>query len=104
MTISIQGQEVQDHVSHQLSPFGKGFHIRPWVLKILNVPIWIGIFHEEVNPHNMGVEESGSGEHLSIDVDMEGGADVKMERVVLLQQETWSWWTPMRVSTMPLWL
>lgn len=31
----------------------------------------------------MGVEESGSGEHLSIDVDMDGGAYVKMERVVL---------------------
>jgi hypothetical protein len=24
----------------------------------LDVPIWIGIFHEEVNPHNMGVEET----------------------------------------------
>ncbi len=31
----------------------------------------------------MGVEESGSGEHLSIDVDMDGGAYVKMECVVL---------------------
>jgi hypothetical protein len=36
-----------------------------------------------MNPHNMGVEESGSGEHLSIDVDMDGGAYVKMEHVVL---------------------
>lgn len=37
----------------------------------------------EVNFHNMGVEESGSGEHLSIDVEMDGGTDIKMERVTL---------------------
>jgi hypothetical protein len=31
----------------------------------------------------MGVEESGNKEHFSTNVDMDGGKDIKMERIVL---------------------
>jgi hypothetical protein len=31
----------------------------------------------------MGVKESGNEEHFSTNVDMDGGKDVKMERIVL---------------------
>ncbi len=33
---------------------------------------------KEVNLHDMGVKENGSEEHLSIDVDMDGGTNIKM--------------------------
>jgi hypothetical protein len=37
----------------------------------------------KVNPHNMGVGESGNEKHFSTNVEMDDGKDVKMERIVL---------------------
>ncbi len=36
-----------------------------------------------MNSHNIAAGNSDSGEHLSIDVNMDGGVDVKMECVVV---------------------
>jgi hypothetical protein len=49
----------------------------------------------------MGAEENGSKEHLSIDVDMDGGINVEMNTLFYPQQETWSWWTLMKVLMTP---
>ncbi len=82
MAIDMQGQEVGDCASHQLSPSKEDFHIQPWIIKILDLPIRTKNYPREVNPH-MGVEESGNKEHFSTNVDMDGGKDIKMERIVL---------------------
>jgi hypothetical protein len=37
MAIDIQGQEAKDATLHPFSPFMKGFHIYPWVIKIQDV-------------------------------------------------------------------
>jgi len=68
------------------------------------VPIWIGIPPRVMNVHEMGAKESGSKEHLSTNVDMDDGVDVKWNVLFYPQQETWSCWMPMRVSMMLLWL
>jgi len=55
----------------------------------------------DVNLHDMGVKKNGSREHLSINVDMDGGINVKMNALFGPQQETWSWWTLMKVLMTP---
>jgi hypothetical protein len=37
IAIDMQGQEAKDVTLHPFSPFMKGFHIYPWVIKIQNV-------------------------------------------------------------------
>ncbi len=88
MAIDMQGQKVEHATLHPFSPFMKGFHIYPWVIKIQDVQPtnnWTGISFEEIDLHNMvPTREGGNKEHLSIDVDMDGGMDVKMDYLVLL--------------------
>jgi hypothetical protein len=37
MAIDMQGQKVEHATLHPFSPFMKGFHIYPWVIKIQDV-------------------------------------------------------------------
>lgn len=60
----------------------EGFHIQPQVIELRDVFVLTRIPLREVNPHDMATKEN-NGEYLFTDVDMDGGVDVKMERVVV---------------------